>query len=119
MKQHSLAANPILLLGDLNIAGDGLELSNSDSQYWRLRRAFSTIRETWSDLGQMIEASEQGTFNADSPTGGQRLDYIFLSDPLRGPSLIPLSSSVRRFADPHVEFLSDHSALEAEFSLGK
>jgi endonuclease/exonuclease/phosphatase family metal-dependent hydrolase len=117
MIQHSLADNPMLLLGDLNIADDGAELSNTDSQYCRLQRELSTVRETWSDLGQMIEASEQSTFDANSPTGGQRLDYILLSDALRGPSLIPLSSSVQRFADPHVVFLSDHSALEADFGL--
>ncbi len=119
MKQHSLAANPILLLGDLNLLGDGPELSNPNSQYGSLRRELSTVRETWSDLGLMFEASERSTFDANSPTGGRRLDYILLSDPILGPSLIPLSSSVRRFADRHVEFLSDHSALEAEFGLGK
>lgn len=119
MKQHSLAENPILLLGDLNIAGGPQESANQDSPYWRLRRELQRVRVSWIDIGNEIGADNRSTFNANSATGGQRLDYIFFSDSICDTTLTVLSSSVQKFADPHVEFLSDHSALEAEFEWGK
>jgi endonuclease/exonuclease/phosphatase family metal-dependent hydrolase len=117
VKQHAASKNPILLLGDFNIAGDAADLKSVDSQYALLRKNLNTVRNDWTDLGQTIDPKKWGTSDSSDPTGGLRIDYVFLANPSRGPILISRKASVQRFANPYVAYLSDHSAVEAEFHI--
>lgn len=115
--QYASSQNPILLLGDFNTSGAIAEMENRDSPYWRLRGSLSSIRENWSDLGVLENPSRRGTANSDLPSGGDRIDYIFLANSKDGISLAPKRAAVQGFPDPLVGFLSDHCAVEAEFEL--
>lgn len=117
IKQHAGSQNPVLLLGDFNTSGVIAEIENRDSAYWRLRGSLISIRSDWSDLGEISAPSRRGTANSDLPSGGDRIDYIFLSNSSRGTSLSPKHVAVQRFPDSLVGFLSDHCAVEAELEL--
>lgn len=117
IKQHQAPQNPILLLGDFNTIGNRDEIANKNSSYWRLRRALSMAHAGWQDVGESHESELWGTANADSATGDDRIDYIFLANSTQDSSLIPLRAAVQSFPDPLVGYLSDHCAVEAEFEL--
>jgi endonuclease/exonuclease/phosphatase family metal-dependent hydrolase len=117
IKQHAGSQNPVLLLGDFNTSGVIAEIENRDSAYWRLRKSLISIRSDWADLGEFSDQSRRGTANADLPSGGDRIDYIFLANPSLGISLVPKRAAVQRFPDPLVGFLSDHCGVEAQFEL--
>ena len=117
MREHSGSDNPVILLGDLNTVGDRNEMNDPKSQYRRMWSALVAARPNWIDLGRLIDASQQGTSDPEAPTGGQRIDYILISNGPHAEQLRPVRAKTHPFPDPHVKFLSDHCAVEADFEL--
>jgi endonuclease/exonuclease/phosphatase family metal-dependent hydrolase len=116
VKEHASPTSPILILGDFNIIGDSAELADPNSQYRVLRRELDSVRSPWTDAGQSIPPSAWGTASAEIKSGGARIDYIFHANPIRGQRLFLLRAAIQAFPDPHVGYLSDHGAIEAEFT---
>jgi endonuclease/exonuclease/phosphatase family metal-dependent hydrolase len=115
---HSKAENPAVFLGDFNTRGNPPYQKDPDSDYnallSRLRKARPTTIDLWAEIGQ----GEGGTSDQTSPDGGRRIDYIFFSPPDDAPNrLVPKSVAVRPFLDERVVALSDHSAVEAVFTI--
>lgn len=116
--KHSKADNPAVFLGDFNTRGNASYQKDPDSDYnallERLRLARPTTLDVWAAIGQ----GEGGTSDQTSPDGGRRIDYVFFSAPRDAPNrLVPKSVAVRPFLDDRVVALSDHSAVEAVFTI--
>jgi len=116
IREHSRADLPILLLGDFNTFGDQADIDNSDSAYHHMFTELSTARGNWFDLGMMTNRAQWGTRDSGKPNGGERIDYIFLSNPTTEPGLQPAESRALSFPDSKVGYLSDHCAVEAIFN---
>jgi endonuclease/exonuclease/phosphatase family metal-dependent hydrolase len=116
IREHSRADVPVLVLGDFNTIGDQADVDNKDSAYHRMCADLSTARDNWFDMGLMSNRAQWGTRDSDQASGGNRIDYIFLSNPTSKNHLEPAKCRSLRFADPHVGFLSDHCAVEAVFN---
>src|SRR5262249_30608302 len=117
VRAHSDPGQPALLLGDLNTVGNPAEMHDPGSQYHRMHQALQQGRAGLGlvDLWPLLSREPGGTNDQDSAEGGERIDYIFLSDPARErPALRPTAVRVNRFLDAKVISLSDHSALEAD-----
>jgi endonuclease/exonuclease/phosphatase family metal-dependent hydrolase len=122
IRAHADPRRPALILGDFNTTGDPADLRDPASPYHRLCTALEGGRPGAAvvDLWPRLAGGQGGTDNPDAPDGGQRIDYVFLSNPAgRAPVLHPLSVRVNRFADPRVTSLSDHCAVEADLHWGR
>ncbi len=120
VRQHSDPARPVLIMGDLNTRGDARYREQSDSQYRRLMAALmGSSRTTLTDLWPRLYPDQLGgTTEQESSDKGHRIDYIMVSNPTKGDcSLVPVAIRVNGFLDQRVVALSDHSAVEAEFSV--
>ena len=116
IREHSRPDVPIILMGDFNTIGDQVEVDNTRSQYHRMCRELATARSNWLDLGLLTGRAAWGTRDAGQPSGGNRIDYIFVSNPNSEVALESVQARSLRFPDPEVGFLSDHCAVEAIFN---
>jgi endonuclease/exonuclease/phosphatase family metal-dependent hydrolase len=113
------AARPVLIMGDMNTGGSASEMQSPGSLYnimlleYQKGRPGAPVIDLWPQLN----SGPGGTGNPEKPGGGGRIDYIFLSNPVRGAlKLKPLVCRVNGFADPKVVTLSDHAAVEADLA---
>jgi endonuclease/exonuclease/phosphatase family metal-dependent hydrolase len=118
IRQHSAPGRPVLILGDFNTVGNPAEQRNPDSQYCRMMddlrrgRPESPLIDLWPHFFHDIGGTSD---DDDVPGRSDRIDYIFLSCPAKGPASVkPVAVRVNPFLDPRVKALSDHSAVEAE-----
>lgn len=118
MKEHAAGTQPILVMGDFNTHGNPADQDDKESPYNVLlgdMRAAIPDDELL-DLWPTLHGRELGGTNEqDTTERGNRIDYIFLANP-KGPMqlLKPLTVRVNPFPDKKVEYLSDHSAVEAD-----
>jgi endonuclease/exonuclease/phosphatase family metal-dependent hydrolase len=119
VRTHTEAGRPALLLGDFNTDGRLAFRKDPASAYNRmiaalsLGRAHAPLIDVWPNLSD----KPGGTNDQETAEGGERIDYIFLFQHADArPALSPTAIHVRRFADPSVTFLSDHSGVEAIFN---
>lgn len=117
-------SRPTLLLGDLNTRGMAEYRSDPESQYSVLIKTLNDARSgatAFQDLWPVLMGDALGgTSEQESADVGKRIDYVLLSNPQ--PSalrLTPASIDVNLFQDPLVIALSDHNAVEAEFTITK
>jgi endonuclease/exonuclease/phosphatase family metal-dependent hydrolase len=109
---------PALLLGDFNTSGDPAEIDNPASPYQRMLTALQRSRPSspWVDLWPRFGRGLGGTSDPEAPAGGNRIDYIFVSNPKDcPPPLRPVAVHVNPMPDRRVRTLSDHAAVEADF----
>lgn len=105
---HRSPRQACLILGDFNVDG------RREADYRRLLDELSAAcaGAELVDLGR----SAGGTKDQRSRDGGKRIDYVFLATPSAGAPLAPQRARVRRFLDPRVGSLSDHSAVETRLA---
>jgi endonuclease/exonuclease/phosphatase family metal-dependent hydrolase len=101
-------------MGDLNTVGDEAQMNDPDSQYSQLQKTLTAARPNWIDLGRWMDPAKWGTGQPEAKNGGERIDYILLSNGPTGRQLRPITARTRSFPNPRVQYLSDHSAVEAE-----
>ncbi len=119
VKDQSDPSHPTLIMGDLNTPGNLAQVRNSRSTYNAMMDVFRSARPqgTMHDLWPTLKKTEGGTQRQTKPDAGKRIDYIILSNPIRGGvRLKPVDVRVNHHRDPNVVALSDHSAVEAEFT---
>lgn len=118
VKAKSDPNHPVIVMGDMNTRGNPSYQSDADSPYSRMLKIYSEARpeRPFVDLWPALRPGELGGTNEQESTEiGNRIDYIFLSNPLAGQSrLEPKTICVNGYLDPKVVALSDHSAVEAE-----
>lgn len=120
IKEHASPGHPVILMGDMNTHGMIEDRKDPASQYAMMMKAWNASRpegapfvDVWPAL--MGEA-HGGTSNQDDIEKGSRIDYVFYSNPAAGAgALKPLAVRVNPFPDPKSVYLSDHSAVEADF----
>lgn len=115
-------AHPVLLLGDLNTRGMVEYRTDPESQYSVLMATLNALRPAdtpFQDLWPVLMGDALGgTSDQESADIGKRIDYILLGNP--GASafrLSPVSIAVNLYQDSRIVALSDHNAVEAEFTL--
>lgn len=113
---------PALLLGDLNTNGNPEERAKADSQYSVMMKTLNSERgespfvDVWPLL---MKDALGGTNEQESSDTGERIDYVLVSNPGGGaPGLEATGIRVNPYPDVKTEYLSDHSAVEAEFEWG-
>ncbi len=117
VRQHTSADHPVLITGDMNTHGNTEDLADPQSAYHDMFEVYQAARpgvplvDLWTAAGQ----GPAGTNDQEAADGGDRIDYIFLSNPAGPPRLEPQCAKVNRFLDDQVGALSDHSAVEAAF----
>jgi endonuclease/exonuclease/phosphatase family metal-dependent hydrolase len=125
VNEHASPFNPVIVMGDFNVAADTEPYSDrrdGRSPYRRLRRKLThnglRLVDAWDELAM----GHVGTSNALLADGGRRLDYIFFSQPDGDGSgrITPREVRALPFVDAKVRegSLSDHLAVacRAEFS---
>lgn len=119
VKQHSDPGHPTLIMGDMNTHGYPKDQKDPASDYNLMLKTFSDGRPGAKivDLWPSLKGEERGgTSSQESTEKGNRIDYIFFSNPgAKGPRLKPLDVRVNFFLDKEVVALSDHSAVEGDF----
>lgn len=118
VREHAADNAPVLILGDMNTRGNPEYVENPEAQYHRLFKHLASARPNTSviDLWPHLEKGDGGTSRQSRENGGNRIDYVFFSNPKVGPSaLVPRKVEVDPYFDDKVEALSDHSAVKAEF----
>lgn len=114
-------SHPALILGDLNTRGMLDYRNDPESQYSVMMQTLNGARPgaAFQDIWPMLKGDALGgTSEQESADIGRRIDYILLSNP-QPPAvqLTPASIAVNLFQDPRVIALSDHNAVEAEFTV--
>ncbi|MEM9410800.1 MAG: endonuclease/exonuclease/phosphatase family protein [Planctomycetota bacterium] len=96
--------NPLLIMGDFNIADDGYEVLCE-----MMTLTSMDLFDTATSNGRIAK----GTSDANRSDGGSRIDYIFLALPKDSKSLQVGDSTTMRMLDPLVDAgcLSDHAAV--------
>lgn len=119
IKEHSDAKHPTLIMGDMNTKGMVTLRNDPASQYNMMMKGFTEARpgadviDVWLKL---MGDAHGGTTDQETTEKGSRIDYVFVSNPLKGgASLKPTTVRVNGFLDKEVIALSDHSAVEADF----
>ena len=87
IREHGSAARPVLLLGDLNTVGSAATVADAHSEYGQLLDRLRAVRPNWLDTGCSPNREPQGTSDPSAAPGGQRIDYILLSNGASGPRL--------------------------------
>ena len=80
---HSCEDNPIVVLGDFNVASDSFsesENADHDTPYQRLLNALRHNGKKLVDVGHIMHPGRGGTSDPMAEDGGDRIDYIFVSD---------------------------------------
>lgn len=118
--EHYHGTNPVIILGDFNIASE--ESTRSDSEYHDLRSQLAQVLPTEiADTGQHLAAGPPGSSDALADDGGRRIDYLFAanSDLPEAIKLVPRRTEHLRLLDEQVPegSLSDHLAVACEFQL--
>lgn len=122
MAEHHDPAQPVLVMGDFNTHGNPEDQDDKDSPYNLL---LSDLRgavpaQDLLDLWPALHGRELGGTNEqESSDEGNRIDYIFLSNPKGAALLKPLAVRVNPFPNEKTKFLSDHSAVEADLEWSK
>jgi endonuclease/exonuclease/phosphatase family metal-dependent hydrolase len=117
VRKHSTAEAPVLIMGDFNTDGRPNFIDDATSQYHRMLKALQAARlgSDVIDVWPSLHTKLGGTNGPDVENSGERIDYIFISNPRNKSSQItPLSMRVNRMLDSRVVSLSDHCAVEAE-----
>ncbi len=118
VRQHSEPSHPTIVMGDMNTRGNPSYQKQSDSAYSRMLSIYNDARpeRPFVDLWPSLHADKLGGTNEqESSDIGNRIDYIFLSNPPRGNSRLEAKSvRVNGYLDEKVGALSDHSAVEGE-----
>mgnify|MGYP001612453633 CR=1 FL=1 len=105
---------PALILGDLNTSGDVEDRRAEASSYRRMMSLLSQARSDLVDLWTDLRGDAPGgTTRQVGEDGGRRIDYILVARGKGERRLGLVDVRVNRFLDPHVEALSDHSAVES------
>ncbi|MBL9123866.1 MAG: endonuclease/exonuclease/phosphatase family protein [Planctomycetaceae bacterium] len=119
VRQHADPGHPVIVMGDMNTRGNPSYQEQSDSPYNRMLAIYNEARpeRPFQDLWPTLHPGQLGGTNEqESSEIGNRIDYIFVSNPPAGHSqLKPQSVRVNGYLDPKVVALSDHSAVEADF----
>lgn len=118
VREKSDPSRPTIIMGDMNTRGNPEYRSDSASKYARMLEQFTQARpeadmvDVWPSLhGDALG----GTNEQESSDQGNRIDYVFVSNPAEGSRrLIPLDVRVNPYLDERVVALSDHSAVEAD-----
>jgi len=108
---------PALIMGDMNTRGNPRYMQDKGSAYHAMLSAYQQARPRTPliDLWPHLNSGIGGTNEPESIETGNRIDYIFLSNPPKGRQFLrPISARVNPFLDSRVISLSDHSAVEAE-----
>lgn len=103
---HADPKNPLFVMGDMNVKAPAQADTVTATQYGRLLAAIqNACGQPMIDVGGGLG----GTSDPCSPSGGNRIDYVFASE-------MPARSSVLPFRDQLVPegTLSDHSAVSCE-----
>jgi endonuclease/exonuclease/phosphatase family metal-dependent hydrolase len=116
VSKHSHLDRPVVIMGDLNTRGDAIDMEDPLSKYHRMLSKLRTARPGLVDLGALGIGRPIGTSDPASPSGGERIDYVLVSNPTGHQTLRPTAYHVRRLKDATTPFLSDHCAVEVEFS---
>jgi endonuclease/exonuclease/phosphatase family metal-dependent hydrolase len=117
IRAFSAPNRPALILGDFNTDGRPNCLKDPASQYQRMYETLKHARPSASfiDLWPSLSSEPGGTNDPDIPDGGERIDYIFLSNPADArPRLRPTAVRVNQFLDAKMKSLSDHCAVEVD-----
>ena len=119
IKKHSDPETPAVILGDFNTRAPHPD-SEMPAPYSKLMTQLknakpdSNVIDVWAEL----KTTHGGTGDQESDDGGNRIDYIFFARPRSREQVFrPVDVNVRTFPDPKVDFLSDHSAVEATFEV--
>lgn len=118
VRQHADPSHPTIVMGDMNTRGNPSYQQQSDSPYNRMLKAYNSARpeRPFVDLWPALQREKLGGTNEqESSDIGNRIDYIFLSNPPAGHSRLKAKSvRVNGYLDAKVVALSDHSAVEAD-----
>lgn len=118
VREHADPAHPTIVMGDMNTRGNPSYREQPNSAYNRMLKIYNEARpdRPFVDLWPATYPEQLGGTNEqESSDIGNRIDYIFLSNPLAGHSRLEAKSvRVNGYLDPKVVALSDHSAVEAE-----
>ncbi|MBX7164976.1 MAG: endonuclease/exonuclease/phosphatase family protein [Pirellulales bacterium] len=120
--EHHDPAHPMLVMGDFNTHGNPADQDDATSAYHQvltdMRGAAPKLRLV--DLWPTLHGRELGGTNEQESTEiGNRIDYIFLANPVTAELLRPRAVRVNPFPDEKTKFLSDHSAVEADLEWGR
>jgi endonuclease/exonuclease/phosphatase family metal-dependent hydrolase len=121
IENHSTRENPVIVMGDFNVAAD-VETPITGSMATPYQQLCKRLRHNSHPLLDVASALPLlGTSDAVAPTGGQRIDYVFLSDvAFPGQARIE-ATAVRhlRMLDSQVAegSLSDHMAVVCDAHL--
>ncbi len=114
-------SRPALILGDLNTKGTPDQWDDATSQYSVMMKAFGDARagtgfvDVWPAL---MAKAHGGTSEQESTETGKRIDYVLVSNPTASAvKFEPKTIRIDPYVDPKTLFLSDHSAVIAEFTL--
>lgn len=120
IRQHSSAERPTIVLGDMNTRGNPSYQQDSGSDYNLMLKTYAGALEgkklidLWPHL---MRDALGGTNEQHSTEVGNRIDYVLFSNPAQGDiQLVPKAVRVNGYQDERVSALSDHSAVEAEFT---
>ncbi|RCS48235.1 hypothetical protein DTL42_13600 [Bremerella cremea] len=118
--EYQQKENPVLLLGDFNIAAT--EPTSYNTEYDNLLAQIDRLRvQRFVDVGSSLSGGPTGSSDALASGGGRRIDYIFAANPVatQGLRLVPQAARHLPFRDEQVPegSLSDHLAVACEFAL--
>jgi endonuclease/exonuclease/phosphatase family metal-dependent hydrolase len=115
--EYGALNRPALVVGDFNTDGRPGFMKDPASPYRRMMTTLQGGRPGCglTDVWPLFWSDPGGTSEPDSVAGGERIDYVFVSNPGDGrAALRPVDIRVNRFLDDKVTSLSDHSAVEAD-----
>lgn len=120
VREHSDPNRPALLMGDMNTGGLPPRRTDPASDYNLMLKRYADARPGCDmiDLWPALKGDALGgTTNQETTERGNRIDYVFVSNPIgdAGPKLVGKDVRVNFFQDPKTVALSDHNAVEADF----
>ena len=119
---HASPARPCLVMGDMNVAAEHPPaLAAAGSEYRLLTDSLQLGGAPLVDLWPQLQAGRGGTRDALAREECRRIDYFFLSPPLRQAAVhwAPLGVRVEPYLDANVKqgSLSDHAGVACELAL--
>lgn len=122
IEDHCSPSIPVMLMGDLNVVATVPgEEPKADSEFMFLRNSLNHNGKPLIDVAGTVSQPNAGTSNALEQKGGDRIDYIFVSDeaPPLDCRLVPRSIQTLPFHDDRVPegSLSDHKAIYSRLDI--
>ena len=118
VREKSAPTRPTIIMGDMNTRGNPVYREDANSKYSRMMNQYVRSRPEGDliDLWPALHGDALGGTNEqESSDVGNRIDYVFVSNPKSGGNkLVPLDVRVNPYLDERVVALSDHSAVEAD-----